>query len=82
MSWDEFFTTFSRQCYTLADLILEWSGGGFFLPLLSKERRDGVEKNSFLWSEKRSSLRKRWSLPKSGGIFLESMRFQIDCVLA
>ena len=48
---NEYFTLFSCQCYMLADVILEWSDGGIFLPLLFSERRDGVEQKSILGGE-------------------------------
>ena len=50
----------------LADVILEWSGGGIFCPSFSRSGGMEWSGTDFLeWSEKRSSLRKKWSVPKS-----------------
>ena len=45
-----YFTTFSYQCFMLADEILEWSSGGIF-PLPFLDPSVGVEQNMFLGVE-------------------------------
>ena len=60
-----FYLIFMSVLYA-RDVILEWSDGGIFLPLLFSERRDGVERKSILGGEgKWSSLLKFRTFSKS-----------------